>query len=219
MYPSSLRCFLPTHAALILILQMFDVSCIPFRTHGNGTAKFSLDALAEQGRLGFALWPATPFEIPLSYEHTDLTILNVDRAETKPPIDVSRLQDFLQDFAANIEHEYPVPSYVPRLAGQSIIDVSSSTKWIIELKSVFLGARLPAQLALTALTRIESLLHHHGPASMNFLVKDANTVYTRGLIIIQNIGELTANSSSSSASLGQTIDRTLSVTYKSIRKN
>ena len=197
MYPPSLKRFILTTLALILILHTSDVLCKPLGIPTNGAANLSLGLTGEQGRLGFALWPATPFEVPLSYERTNLMILNVDRAETKPPIDVSRLQDFLQDFATNIEHEYPDPSYVPRLAGQSTIDVSSFTKWIIELKSVFLGARLPTQLALIALTRIEALLRYHGPASMNFLVKDADTVYTSGFIIIQELRQAAPDSTSS----------------------
>lgn len=114
-------------------------------------------------------------------------ILNVERVISRPPINVLRLREFLEDFARNIEQEYPSPSYMPPLAGQSIIDVQSYTKWRIELKRVLLGERLPTKLALTALTEVEALLSRHGPASMKFLVKDANTVYARGLLTVQRL--------------------------------
>ena len=104
------------------------------------------------------------------------------------PIDVKVFQGFVAAFRDNLAAEYPVPSYAPRHARQSQIDLESGTKWSIELNEEFWGYRLPIEWGLLALNELSRQLGVHGPASMYFKIEEDKLTYTYGFLTIQNFG-------------------------------
>ncbi|KAL6720630.1 hypothetical protein ACLMJK_002555 [Lecanora helva] len=194
----------------LMVLQQTSVTwCTPLRPNDTVNLNFSLDGPRKPQWLGFTPWPATPYNVPLAHGYADLYILRVDRAITTPPIGLAKLQEFIADFASNIEQEYPSPSFVAPLARQSTVDVVSYTRWIIQLKEVFLGDRLPTDLAVAALSGIGSLLGRHGASSINFLIKDGNTVYANGILILQGLSVYNSTALMSTTSRAQ--DDTLNI--------
>ena len=145
--------------------------------------------------LTFSPWPARPYQVAIvpRFGFPDLVILFV--GSVYGPIRVPELQDFLLEFRDNIEREYPVPGYVPRLARQSIVDLESYTLWTIDMNEGLFGRRLPTEWALLALDELVRQLGRHGPAELMFSIKEARSTYSFGFFTIKEFGGPTLNAS------------------------
>lgn len=143
--------------------------------------------------LAFSPWPARPYQVAIvpRFGFPDLVILSV--GSVHGPVRVLELQDFLREFRDNIEREYPVPGYVPRLARQSIVDMESYTLWTIDMNEGLFGRRLPTEWALLALDELVRQLGSHGPAELMFSIKEARSTYSYGFFTIQEFGGPTLN--------------------------
>lgn len=143
--------------------------------------------------LAFSPWPARPYQVAIvpRFGFPDLVILSV--GSVHGPVRVQELQDFLREFRDNIEREYPVPGYVPRLARQSIVDLESYTQWTIDMNEGIFGRRLPTEWALLGLDELVKQLGSHGPAELMFSIKEARSTYSYGFLIIQELGGPTPN--------------------------
>lgn len=143
--------------------------------------------------LAFSPWPARPYQVAIvpRFGFPDLVILSV--GSVHGPVRVPELQDFVREFRDNIEREYPVPGYVPRLARQSIVDLESYTMWTIDMNEGMFGRRLPTEWALLALDELVRQLGSHGPAELFFSIKEARSTYSYGFLTIQEFGGPTLN--------------------------
>lgn len=143
--------------------------------------------------LAFSPWPTRPYQVAIvpRFGFPDLVILSV--SSVHGPVRVPELQDFLREFRDNIEREYPVPGYVPRLARQSIVDMESYTLWTIDMNEGLFGRRLPTEWALLALDELVRQLGSHGPAELMFSIKEARSTYSYGFFTIQEFGGPTLN--------------------------
>ena len=156
----------------------------------NNTNVFP-QALPHVQNLTFEPWPALPYRVPL-YSRSGIPDISINSAiplrYRRRPIDVKGFQDFVAAFHDNLAAEYPDPSYAPRHARQSQIDLESYTKWSIELNEEFLGYRLPIEWCLLALNVLSRLLGVHGPASVYFKIQEDKLTYSYGFLIIQEFG-------------------------------
>lgn len=112
-------------------------------------------------------------------------------------INNSELRRFLQDFADNIQRDYPVPGVVPRHASQFTIDIFSYTRWTVTIHEGPVPDRLPTAVALTALDELGRQLGQHGPSEMIRAIKtlDAILPWAYGSIVIKRIAGLALNES------------------------
>ena len=145
--------------------------------------------------IAFAPWPARPYQVAIAprFGFPDLCILAVESYHARQPVRVQEVQDFLREFRDNIEREYPIPGYVPRLARQSIIDMETYTEWVIDINEGLFGRRLRTEWALLALDEIARQLGSHGPANLLFSIKEARSTYTYGFFTIMEFGGRTLN--------------------------
>lgn len=159
----------------------------------NYTNNFPKAPSRHSPNLAFSPWPARPYQVAIvpRFGFPDLVILSVGSVHS--PVRVPELQDFLREFRDNIEREYPVPGYVPRLARQSIVDMESYTLWTIDMNEGLFGRRLPTEWALLALDELVRQLGSHGPAELMFSIKEARSTYSYGFFTIQEFGGPTLN--------------------------
>ena len=110
--------------------------------------------------------------------------------------DVHHLQLFLRDFADNLRREYPV--FMPGNARQDTIDVTSHTRWDIEIMEAFLG-RLPTRVALAVLNIVEKELGKYGPASLTFTigVEGRRAASSTGILALEPLTGASLNGSRS----------------------
>jgi hypothetical protein len=83
-----------------------------------------------------------------------------------PPIPLQDLIAFVKHFSERLEHEYPPPGYVPRSARSTEIDLTSYTKWRLEIGKAWLGKDVLTSLMLAALEEYQNFLRKHGPAGI-----------------------------------------------------
>lgn len=135
-------------------------------------------------------WPPQPYQIPLQqrFGSPELVIIHAREFHGSRSVSISGLESFLLEFRENLEREYPIPSLVPRLAKQSVIDVQSYTKWTIEINESLLGRRMPTATAVVVLDEIARQLGRHGPANVFFSVKERYTTLSIGYLEIQEFG-------------------------------
>lgn len=164
----------------------------------------ALEVPGKTTKLAYSPWPKQPFMIPLldtglPFLRLYLLISLAEKFESSPMISATELQHFLQDFANNIQREYPVPGFVPRHATQSTIDVSSYTRWNIEINEGPFRGRLPTAVALVAFDVLGKLLRRYGPSRIAWAIKDVElrTPWAYGTLYIEKIVELSLNKSSS----------------------
>lgn len=140
----------------------------------------SLQAPGQSPNLTFTPWPRGSYRIKLP-SHTgdfDLVIASTKSFSASRLVNVHTLQDFVRDFAANIEREYPIPAYVPRHVSQDYFDLDSYTRWDIRLNNVpFIGYKLLTERALLALNELARQLGIHGPAEVVFSVASGSGGY------------------------------------------
>ena len=113
--------------------------------------------------LTYKPWPKTPFSVglrgpSLRFLNLVLCISGAKLFQSSPTISGPELKRFLQDFVDNIQRKHPVPGFVPRLATQSTVDVTSCTRWTIDINEGPFHGRLPTAVALVALDALEMLL-------------------------------------------------------------
>ena len=147
--------------------------------------------------LTFSPWPARPFEVPLHarFSIPNLVIFAVFPFHAPSLVSVPALQDFLQDFGTNLQREYPVPGYLPRLARQSFHDMASYTKWTLNFEEGLWGYRMLTEWALLALIEMAKLLGRHGPARFFFSITEGFRTYRSGALTIDEFSGLFVNSS------------------------
>ena len=88
--------------------------------------------------LTYKPWPKTRFSVGLRgpglrFLDLVLCISGAKLFQSSPMISGPELKRFLQDFVDNIQREHLVPGFVPCLATQSTVDVTSCTKWTIDI--------------------------------------------------------------------------------------
>lgn len=160
----------------------------------------------------FTPWPSIPYRTPLSgygLWFLDLS-LYIPRAvvESSPTLSVPELCHFLQDFADNVQREYPVPGFVPRHTSQSTIDISSYKRWSISVTEGPWHGRLPTAVLLAVLNELGKLLRLHGPSKILWFVKVVGSrfFWAYGDLGNEKIMSVSINESSSNGNGGfQTI--------------
>ena len=159
--------------------------------------------------LNYTPWPSGVYSITLrgpgvSFLDASLNIVYPKAFSSSPMIRMSTLQQFLRDFADNIEREHPVPDFVPRNAKQTEIDIMSYTRMIIEIHEGPFHGRLPTAMALAALSELGKQLDLHGPASIGWAVTvaQARIPWAYGFLTLQRIQGASFNESLSNGERG-----------------
>ncbi len=141
--------------------------------------------------LTFSPWPPRPYQVTLNarFARPDLVIISVEPFYGTRSVSVPGLQDFLREFADNLERNYPIPGKVPRFARQSFPDIESYTIWRMDFNEGLMGNRLPTEWALLALDEIGRQLGRFGPGSVFFSIKDRSSTYSYGFLTITEFGD------------------------------
>ena len=151
----------------------------------------SLEATSEHlANLTYAPWPAPPYEIKLHprFNSPDLIFFTINLFQSRWPIRVHALQDFLGEFRDNLKSEYPIPGLVPSVARQSTVDVESYSSWTIEFCDTIFGLRVPTEVAVCALDEMARLVGIHGPASLFFGVREGRFLLCYGKLVVEPFG-------------------------------
>ena len=118
----------------------------------------------------FAPWPVRPFDIKLPSEGYTLGIRYASAWDSRPPIDLMNLVDFISAFGDNLEENYPPPAFAPERAGSRYIDGKTLTRWIIEVERTVLGRAIPTEVVLECLDELNILLRRYGPAWISSVI-------------------------------------------------
>ena len=172
-----MKCFL-FHTAIGLFLSANLVSCAPGALqprderwttrkapHGSHSLPHS------NTNLTISPWPNDHYFLPLINDYK-LNIYSATPYSRRPPPRVLLLQEFIRDFADNIEHAYPPPALAPIRGGQRYYDMDSFTKWRIEEAVLpIMGTSASTELVMLALAQISLQVASHGPpAELNTLI-------------------------------------------------
>ena len=153
--------------------------------------KSSLEAPSEHlANLTYAPWPSPPYEIKLHprFSSPNLVFFTINVFQSRWPIRVHALQDFLGEFRDNLKSEYPIPGFVPSIARQATVDVESYSSWTIELSDTIFGLRVPTEFAVCALDEMARLVGINGPASLFFGVREGRFLLCYGTLTIKQLG-------------------------------
>ena len=199
-------------ATLALVISSSTALSLPlYQSTSLALAPFNITSPAPEApvektiNLTYYLWPKQPYEISL--HGPGLQLLNVvlvisvaQEFRSSPMVSVSELRHFIQDFADNIQREYPIPGFIPHHATQSIIDISSYTRWIINIDEGMFRGRLPTAAALAALNELGKQVGRYGPSRVSWLIYEDVGVrlpWASGNLIVENIEGVFLNKSSS----------------------
>ena len=116
--------------------------------------------------LTFSPWPPRPFYLDIPDTNYRLIIPMISLWDAAPAIPLQDLLAFVKHFGERLEHDYPPPGYIPRLARSTEIDLISYTKWRLEIGKAWLGKNVLTSVMLGALKEYRTLLRKHGPASI-----------------------------------------------------
>ena len=151
----------------------------------------SLEAPSEHpANLTYAQWPSRPFYVELHPRFSTplLTIWTVDPFQSRWPIRIHALQDFLREFRNNLESEYPIPGSVPSTVRQSTVDVESYSSWTIEFYDSIWGLKMPTEFAVCALDEMAKMVAEYGPATLYFGVQEGRFALCNGELTVKPIG-------------------------------
>ncbi|KAL2037550.1 hypothetical protein N7G274_009662 [Stereocaulon virgatum] len=130
------------------------------------TANESALTTSQTTSLTFSPWPPRPFYVYMPDTNHYLLFFMISSWDASPAVPLQDLISFVIRFSERLEHEYPPPGYGPRSAKSTEIDVTSYTKWRLEIGSAWLGKNARTSLMLRALREYEASLRKHGPASI-----------------------------------------------------
>ncbi len=167
-----------TDMAMFLSQSAQILFCAPLNSKSPDNIWTKRDASSEHRALltsttniTMSPWPTQFYALPLG-ENFKLVILSAYSYVKRPSPNISPIQEFIRDFADNLEHAYPPPALAPKEAGQSYYDTDSFTKWhMIEWVIPILGTAAPSKIVIAALVQIAREVAKHGsPALVDAII-------------------------------------------------
>jgi len=162
-----------TNMAIFLFLSAQTVFCAPLTSTAPDSIWTRRDALFEHRALltstinmTMSPWPTKFYALSLG-DNFKLVILTASSYVKRPLPKIAPIQDFIRDFADNLEHAYPPPALAPREAGQSHYDTDSFTRWSIrEWVIPMISTMAPSRIIVAALMQIAREVAKHGPPAL-----------------------------------------------------
>ena len=159
-----------SHTASGLLLSVCIAACAPrtwspvdeFRISAGPSAK-PRSIAPPNTNLSMSPWPDSPYGVPLT-DDFDLDVYAATSYTQRPLPALLSIQDFIRDFADNLERAFPPPAFAPKKAGQSLYDTESFTKWqIAEYLLPVTSWKAPTNVVVAALAQLSVEVARHGP--------------------------------------------------------
>lgn len=165
--------------------------------------------------LTYSPWPNHRYVLPLGKDF-GVAVFNAEPYNRRPLPDIHLIQEFLDDFAANLDHAYPAPSHAPRRAGQSTYDMTSFTKMeISEVSIPAIGRPAPTEIVIAALQQMQREVGKHGPPRLLCMLVFEQPRSKEWLERVCNILTLRISPLGQGAVIGQMVDKSPNFTSTS----